>query len=575
MRRGQERYGSRERTRRRFTWVIWIGVIIAGCSWAIMALLPSNKHMEPDWLKLSKPIFVGGELTEYRALGEGEGLKLPLPIIQSFIAPDVRYEEQTESIILTTPDKLMLLKTNEKEASLNNKPVTLLFAAEQSEGNLYLPVHLLKELYGIEVHEDDNTGAVLLFIPGEQIQTAQVNNNLSKPENTIALRNGQSIYAPIMSDMPQGSDLRILDTIKDWYYVQMDSGYIGYVRMKDVTLGELRTISEMEVTPSLARKKWGDKPINLTWEAVYEVAPNPSKIGTIPGVNVVSPTWFHLVDETGNVKSKADKAYVTWAHKHHMQVWGLFSNSFDSDMTTVSLSTYDNRMRSIVQMLHYAQLYDLDGINIDYENVYTKDKDNLTQFLRELRPLAQELGLVISIDVTPKSNSEMWSLFLDRQAYGEIVDYLILMAYDEHWAASPLAGSVASLPWVERSVSRILDEDNVPPEKLILGIPLYTRVWSEVEKDGKLKMSSKSIGMQKVQDIIKQYSLKPVLSEDTGQNYVEYQEDGVLKQIWIEDKDSLAKRVELAKKYKLAGVATWTRSFASPEAWKALAEILK
>src|SRR5690606_31496187 len=129
---------------------------------------------------------------------------------------------------------------------------------------------------------------------------------------------------------------------------------------------------------------------------------------------------------------------------------------------------------TIQQMLHYAKLYDLDGINIDYENVYTKDGPNLTQFMRELWPLAQEQGVVVSIDVTPKSNSEMWSAFLDLRALAEVTDYIIVLAYDEHWAASPVDGSVASLPRVRTSMTRIIEEDDVPPSKLLLGIPLYT-----------------------------------------------------------------------------------------------------
>lgn len=130
---------------------------------------------------------------------------------------------------------------------------------------------------------------------------------------------------------------------------------------------------------------------------------------------MVSPTWFEIVDVQGNVRSKADKAYVQWAHKQDMEVWALLSNSFDADLTTEALASYEKRMNTIVQMLEFADLYDLDGINIDFENVYTKDGENVTQFMRELKPMAQAKNLIVSIDVTPKSKSEMWSLFLDRR----------------------------------------------------------------------------------------------------------------------------------------------------------------
>ncbi|GAA0137310.1 hypothetical protein YSY43_41510 [Paenibacillus sp. YSY-4.3] len=561
----------------RFKWFVVLVLFAAGAYWAASELLPSWEHADPDWKgKFEKPIFVAGEVMDLPALDSGEGLKLPFSVIESEVDPNVRYEEETKSVILTTQRKLVLMKMDDMNGQINNKPVQLLFAPVEKDGNLYLPAYLLKELYGIEVHEDAASGTVLLYRAGETIQMAHVQSTSTRKDATVALRQGNSIHTPILAEMKPGERLRILDETDDWYHAQLNNGYAGYVKKKNVTVDEqvvVPPLEEQEIPP--AKQKWQSKVVNLTWEAVYNVAPKPSSIGELPGVNVVSPTWFSLVDGKGNVQSKADRAYVEWAHGRGMQVWGLFSNSFEPEITSESLSTFERRITTILQMLYYAKLYDLDGINIDYENVYTKDGANLTQFMRELWPLAQEQGLVVSIDVTPKSNSEMWSAFLDRRALGKVTDYLIVMAYDEHWAASPVAGSVASLPWVRSSMTRIIEEDDVPPGKLILGIPLYTRVWTETEEDGATKVKSKAIGMKKAQEIIKEKSLKPQLSEETGQNYVEYRENGALHRIWLEDKDSLARRVELAKSLQLGGVATWNRSFASSEAWDVLSKIAK
>lgn len=550
-------------------------LVVAGAWWLSTEVLPNREHTDPEWLgTYEKPIFINGELLEGSAVGQGEGLKLPLPIIQQVIDDTIRYEEDTKSVILATPRKLVLLKTDEKTGQVNNKPIQLRFAPEEKNDVLYLPAHLMKELYGVEVHEDEASGAVLLMKPGEQLTHVTVKES-GKKNFTVALRQEGSIHAPILQDMKSGTKLRILGEQEEWYYVQLYNGYTGYVKKESTVEGGSRQVPELEQALSPGKEKWQSKKVNLTWEAVYEVAPKPSSIGEIPGVNVVSPTWFSLIDGAGNIKSKADPAYVKWAHGQGMQVWGLFSNSFEPDLTSEALSTFEQRMTTILQMLHFAKLYDLDGINIDYENVYTKDGPNLTQFMRELRPLASEYGLVVSIDVTPKSNSEMWSAFLDRRALAPTVDYLILMAYDEHWAASPVSGSVASLPWVSSSVNRILQEDGVAPDQLILGIPLYTRVWSESEVDGKTQVKSKAIGMKKAKEIIVEYKLTPEFSAETGQNYVEYQEGDILNRIWLEDQVSLNSRVELAKSLGLAGVATWTRSFASDEAWEVLKQILE
>lgn len=551
----------------KFKRFLMLVIICAGAYWAFTEYVPNWQHADPEWKgKYDKPIFLQDQLMEGTALGEDDNLKLPLPVLQEVIDKNIKYEPNSGSVILTTPRKLVLLKTEDKLATVNNKPMELRFAPEILNDVVYLPADLITELYGTEVKQDIS-GSVLLYQPGEVVQKGSI---LTNNKDTIPMRSGPDIHEPILYDIPSGTELRILGSEGDWIYVQLDNGYAGYVKNKEVTSGEVQTIPIQEQQLSTGKEKWQSRKVNLTWEAVYQSPPKPLSIGSLPGVNVVSPTWFSLVDGKGNVQSKADRAYVNWAHKQKMQVWGLFNNSFDPELTTQALSTFDSRITTILQMLHYAKLYDLDGINIDYENVHTKDKENLNQFMRELWPLAQEQGLVVSIDVTPKSNSEMWSAFLDRRELIKVVDYMIVMAYDEHWAASPKAGSVASLPWTEAAVNKIMDEDDVPADKLIMGVPLYTRVWTEAQKDGETKVSSKAIGMNKAQEIIKKFKLTPKYLEDVGQNYVEYQEDGDTKKIWLEDTKSLTARVDLIKSLDLAGVATWTRSFASSEAWEVL-----
>lgn len=551
----------------RFKRFVVLLLLCAGAYWAFTQYVPNWKHIDPAWKgQYDKPIFVQDELLKGTAIGEKDNLKLPLPVLQEAVDNNIKYEQKSGSVIITTPRKLVLLKPEEKLATVNNKPVQLRFAPEVVKDIVYLPADLITELYGTEIKQDAS-GVVLLYQPGEVVATGKIE---SEGKDTVPMRNGASIHEPILYDIPSQSQVRILKGGTEWNYVQLENGYAGYVKNNVISRGDEVTIPVPEQQLSVGKEKWKSRKVNLTWEAVYQSPPKTSSIGALPGVNVVSPTWFSLVDGSGNVKSKADRNYVKWAHSREMQVWGLFNNSFDPDMTTEALSTFDKRITTILQMLHYAKLYDLDGINIDYENVHTKDKENLNQFMRELWPLAQEQGLVVSIDVTPKSNSEMWSAFLDRRELSKAVDYLIVMAYDEHWAASPKAGSVASLPWSQAAINKIIKEDEIPADKLIMGVPLYTRVWTETQKEGETKVSSKAIGMKKAQEIIKTNKLTPKFLEDIGQNYVEYQEDGATKKIWLEDKKSLEARVKLIKSLNLAGVATWTRSFGSDEAWEVL-----
>ncbi|WP_148300275.1 glycosyl hydrolase family 18 protein [Paenibacillus sp. JCM 10914] len=564
----------RKRRSRKNSFILGLLMVAAGIWWASSSLWPSQTYTVPDWRGVEQPIFVQGEWADASARGTGEQLKLPLPVIQEYVDPHIHYEQETRSIIITTPDAVLHLNVDQTDGLLNGKPVTIPYAPENVDGTIYVPLSPLKEHFGVVIHENTVTGAVIVMRAGDQIQLAAAAPR--KADDTVPLRESGEKKSSILMDMPAGERLRVWNEAEEWLFVQSDNGYTGYVQRNHVELGNVKEIPVLAHSPSRAETEWSGKQVNLVWEAVYNKNPDTAQIGDLPGVNVVSPTWFSIDDVEGNVSSKAVKPYVSWAHNRGMEVWALLDNDFDPDLTTEALSTFERRSRIIKQTLAYAKQYNIDGINIDFENVYTKDKDPVVQFTRELMPLAKQAGLIVSIDVTPKSNSEMWSVFLDRERLGEAVDYMMVMAYDEHWASSPNAGSVASLPWTERSVTRIIEEDGVPPEKLVLGIPLYTRVWTEAAaEDGATKVSSIAIGMQRLQDLLQEQQLdgKSTFDAASGQNYVQYTEEDALKRIWMEDGVSLQSRVELAKKLELGGIASWNRSFAVPDTWKVLGSI--
>jgi spore germination protein YaaH len=244
----------------------------------------------------------------------------------------------------------------------------------------------------------------------------------------------------------------------------------------------------------------------------------------------------------------------------------LFSNAFDPELTYQAFKDFETRQKMIRELLHYSQIYDLDGINLDIENVNPEHGPLVTQFVREATPYLHEAGLIVSMDITFIAGGN-WSAFYEREKLARIVDYLAVMAYDEHWGSSPVAGSVASLPWVEENLKQLLDV--VPHEKLILGVPLYTRLW-EVKDSG--EVSSTALSMDKVKEWLDKHQLTPSYDEASGQNYAELyvQEEQTTYKIWLEDELSLKKRAELADRYELAGVASWSRYFADETAWLAL-----
>jgi len=301
--------------------------------------------------------------------------------------------------------------------------------------------------------------------------------------------------------------------------------------------------------------------INLVWQPTFEAANNLAIIDKVPGMNVVAPSWFSIVSTNGFIKDCADANYVVNAHTKGYKVWALITNSFDPDLTSTVL--HDPKARSYVvnQLLFFIEKYNLDGINLDFENIYDEDKDALTVFVREIKTALKPTGTIVSMDITVPSETSRWSTCYNRQALGGVVDYMMLMAYDEHWRTSPVSGSVASIGWVETGIINTLK--SVPANKLILGIPFYMRKWEE--NDG--KVTAKTLTMDAAEKLIREKQLQPQWMADQGQYYFEYEEDGKLYRIWQEDARSIALKVGLADKYQLPGVAAWRKGFEKPEIW--------
>ena len=258
--------------------------------------------------------------------------------------------------------------------------------------------------------------------------------------------------------------------------------------------------------------------------------------------------------------------------KNKYKLWPLITNSFDPDLTHKFLNDKNARKNIIKQLVVYAGLYEVDGINFDFENIYESDRELLNQFMLEATKALHDINVKVSIDVTAPMDDSQWSKCYDRKTLGKIVDYVMLMAYDEHWRTSPVSGSVASLPWVENGVVNTLKD--VPNEKLVLGLPFYMREWQEQTVAGKIKVKAKTVAMHEIDTIIKDKKLKPLWLEDKGQDYVQYQQDGAIYKIWIENEKSLDKKINLVEKYNLAGVAAWRKGFEKPEVWQLLEEKL-
>lgn len=356
-------------------------------------------------------------------------------------------------------------------------------------------------------------------------------------------------------------------------YVDLDIagkifGFTTTIDAETVTIA----INQYSSFAPLLLKATADRPvitgqkINLVWQPTFGEKTDATKVDKIKGLNVVSPSWFEIIDEHGTIKNKVDERYVKAAHGKGYQVWALITNSFDPDLTRKVLYNEYAKQNVIKQLALYARLYQLDGINLDFENIYDADKDQLTQFVKEVTDTLHALDLKVSIDVTVPSGISQWSACYDRSGLAKNVDYVMLMAYDEHWRTSPVSGSVASLGWVERSLVNTLKD--VPAEKLVLGVPFYMREWEE-NLDGE-KTGVKTMTMEMAEKTIRERQLKTEWLEAQGQYYFEYVEGDKKYRVWQEEERSMSLRVKLIDQYHLAGIAAWRKGFEKNEIWQVI-----
>lgn len=343
---------------------------------------------------------------------------------------------------------------------------------------------------------------------------------------------------------------------------------IGYIDLSDDI--KINTVAPEVNSNYIQKSESYIEPIILTWEAVYSFNPDTEKIPEMKHLNVISPTWYELSDAAGAVSSMASHNYVTWAHGRGYEVWALVSNAFDLDRTHNFLKSSAARERFIATMIQEAKTYGNEGINIDFENVYMADKDALTHFVNEFAHYARKNQITLSMDVTVMGGSDNWSKCYDHEKLGQIVDFLIVMTYDEHWASSPISGPVASYDWMLHHMTVLTNY--VDADKLVLGVPLYTRVWREYPSEtvaNKHKTTSIAIGMEAQNTLIEKYGLS-LIWDDTDRLYYGtfFEEDAQVK-IWVENARTIREKLTIVNELGLKGAATWRRGFETIDVWDA------
>jgi len=557
-----------------------IGCFVIALLLALVAIIPvgyylyfkPNDNVVPAFLEGELVLLVEGDRVVSKngpKLMEGEIL-LPFDVVKEYFDPHIFWDEALGKVTITTKDRVIRMKTDNLNAIVNNEPITLNIPVTVENEVVYIPIEFLAEFYGIEVSYIQESNVIIIDYKNSIRQIAEP----IQPEAVV--RKGRSIREPIIRkfDLTSGgtseNTLRIFEEYDKWYKVRTWDGAIGYIEKRFVVVK--RMIVEEFLEQKDPKPAWMPPKgkINLAWDMIYSRREDHASLGEMKGLDVISPTWFQVKNDKGELINRAYSKYVDWAHGEGYQVWALLSNDFtDTDMTSRLLNNTDARDNLIKEILAYAALYKLDGINIDFENMYNSDRDVFTQFVREISPLLREQGLVVSVDVNDIK-------CYDKRALSQPVDYIMYMSYDQHWSTSPVAGSVAQVSWQEKILKRVLEEEGVPREKLLLGIPFYTRLWKETtDASGKKKLTSSALTMKQAKNNIIENKAKVEWDEESGQFYAEYTKDNTYYRLWLEDANSINLKASLAQKYRLAGTCAWSIYFVSEDIWDVLNRNLK
>ena len=520
----------------------------------VMKYIPSSEKMDlneyyGEMADGEIALVIGTEKMEERGLVDGDRVYLPLDVVNTYLNQRYYWDSANQQILYATPSEL----TSVSASSEAGDKVWV------KDDKVYLNLTYVQEFTDLDAYITKDPYRIAIQYKFKNVKTVTVKKNTS-----IRYRGG--IKSAILTSVKKGTKLRLIEEMENWDQVATDDGYIGYIDKKKVGEAE-KTKFERSFKKEEYSYLTMDSKVNMVWHQVTSTDANAyfaDATANMTGVNVISPTWFYLTDTSGNIASIASADYVSQAHEKGLQVWGLIDNFTQEVSTTETLSSTAARQNIISQLIQAAQDVGMDGINVDFESLSEDVGTHFLEFLRELSIECHKNNLVLSVDNPVPGD---FTSHYDRAEQGRVVDYVIIMGYDEHYVGSE-AGSVASLPWVEQGIQDTLDE--VPAERVINAIPFYTRLWRTTGGN----VTSEAIGMDQAQQTIADNNVETYWDKTTSQNYGKYDIDNSTYQIWLEDAQSVAEKVKLVSKYDLAGVSAWKLGFENNVIWQVISDNL-
>ena len=550
--------------------VVLILIVLVGAAGIVSFLInrykPGTEYMAGnEYFNLtdenSVALIQNGELLEEQAVLIGGEPYAAYTYVESQLNSCFYWDEETKGILLTTSGGVQTLLPG--DAAVAKTPGGQPAVQQESDGTVYISLDVVKEYTDLDYAYYSDPNRVVIRNEWDGVEQATVQSD------TAQVRQKGGIKSLILADVQKGDTLLYLENLDNWCKVMTADGYTGYIQTEDIS--EPEAIEARTAKKDSYERITRDHKINLVWHQSTSTESNDAMAemtAEMTGVNVISPTWFSVTDETGTISSRASADYVKLAHEAGREVWGLIDNFNEAFDETTDLAYASVRSRIIEQLLAEAASCGMDGINVDFENLKEAGIPHYLQFLRELTSAAHAQNLVVSVD-TPVPQA--YTMYYQRGEQARFVDYMIVMAYDEHFAGSEEAGSVSSLPFVQQAVEEMTRV--MPADQVICGIPFYTRVWTE--KFGQSAITSEVLGMDGAKNYAKENQMTETWDASLGQNVATVETSDARYTIWMEDEQSMEEKLKVIQSADLAGVAEWKLGFECADVWSLISKYIE
>ena len=489
---------------------------------------------------------------------------LPLDTVLTYFNDTFYYDSAEQLLLYATPTDIVRTAVGTTTYTENGAETDAGYVvALNRDDKAYVALDFVKKYTNFSWEAFEKPLRLQIYTEWGSVKTATI-----KKDTKVRYQGG--IKSSILTSVEKGDKVTILETMEKWSKVKTPDAIIGYVENKRLT--DAKDTEQTPVTDVVAPEYTSisrEGKVNLVWHMVTNVTANAKVdqlLATSKNVNVISPTWFALADNQGNLSSLADADYVNKMHAQGIQVWALVKN-FDLNTevnTTEVLSRTSSRTNLISQIISGVKAYGIDGVNLDFELVPEEAGPAYVEFIRELSVSCRKEGIVFSIDNFPPGG---YNAYYDLETQGKVADYVIIMGYNEHWVGGPEYGPVASIDFVEKGITDTIA--SVPAEKVINALPFYSILWTLSEPTG-----SEAYTMTNQAEWVAQTGAQVQWDDTACQNHAAVTLDGVNYEIWLEDAQSIGVKLNVMKKYNLAGVAAWRLGQETPDIWDVITEYL-